>query len=142
MHERFCACLARKHRDALSGFHVDHVKCGFPAFDVRLTVFTTAQAPATALATEPSSLTSACTASRPDTSPENKDGTASGCRQATRATRPASHRRRTMRRPRNPVPPSAVTQEGTTRRYGAGFGLAIHILPRTKAGIAPGFRRR
>ena len=36
------------------------------------TVLTTAQAPATALATEPSSLTSACTASMPETSRENK----------------------------------------------------------------------
>jgi hypothetical protein len=35
MHEYFRAGLARKHRDALSGFHVDRVKCGFPAFDVK-----------------------------------------------------------------------------------------------------------
>jgi hypothetical protein len=35
MHECFCAGLARKHRNALSGFHVDRVKCVFPALDVK-----------------------------------------------------------------------------------------------------------
>ena len=35
MHECCRACLARKHRDALSGFHVDRVKCLFPALDVK-----------------------------------------------------------------------------------------------------------
>jgi hypothetical protein len=35
MDECFCACLARKHRDALSGFYMDRVKCVFPALDVK-----------------------------------------------------------------------------------------------------------
>ena len=35
MHECFCACPARKHRDALSGFHVDRVKGVFPTLDVK-----------------------------------------------------------------------------------------------------------
>jgi hypothetical protein len=34
MHERFHACLARKHRDALGGFHVDRLKCALSVFDV------------------------------------------------------------------------------------------------------------
>jgi hypothetical protein len=80
MHEDFCACLARKHRDALSGVHVDRAKCAFSAFGVRLTAFTTAQAPATALATVPSSLTSGWADSTPETSTENKELALSGCR--------------------------------------------------------------
>ena len=35
MHEGFRACLARKHRDAFGGVHVDRVKCAFPALDVK-----------------------------------------------------------------------------------------------------------
>jgi hypothetical protein len=34
MHQRFHACLARKHRDALGGFHVDRLKCALSVFDV------------------------------------------------------------------------------------------------------------
>jgi len=34
MHERFHACLARKHRDALGGFHVDRLKCALSVFEV------------------------------------------------------------------------------------------------------------
>jgi hypothetical protein len=35
MHEGFCACLARKHRDALGGLHVDRAKRAFAALDVK-----------------------------------------------------------------------------------------------------------
>src|SRR5690348_2236026 len=35
MHEDFCACLARKHRDALSRVHVDRAKCACSAFGVK-----------------------------------------------------------------------------------------------------------
>jgi hypothetical protein len=69
-----------------------------------------AQAPLTALATDPSSFTSARNASMPETSRENNERPLSGCREAMRTAKSASCRWRTMRRPRNPVPPNTVTR--------------------------------
>ena len=71
---------------------------------------TTASAPATAAATEAWSRTSAyksVTRSRP-AAPRTLRAR-SGCRTATRTVAPSVARRRTSRRPRNPVPPNTLT---------------------------------
>jgi hypothetical protein len=81
---------------------------------------------ATALATDPSSFTSARNASMPETSRENNERPLSGCREAMRTAKSASCRWRTMRRPRNPVPPNTVTRrQDMSRKYPAALSEAI-----------------
>src|SRR5271154_3301788 len=98
-----------------------------------------------ALATDPSSFTSARKVSMPETSPENNERPLSGCREAIQTAKSASCRWRTMRRPRNPVPPNTVTRrEDMTRKYRAALGYAIifSALPEAKQASAQARRIR
>ena len=62
----------------------------------------------------------------PETSRENNERPLSGCREAMRTAKSASCRWRTMRRPRNPVPPDTVTRrQDMSRRYPAAPSEAI-----------------
>src|SRR6516164_10558830 len=75
----------------------------------------------------------------PETSPENNERARSRCREAVQTAKSASRKWRTMRRPRNPVPPNTGTRrEDMTRKYRATLGYAIifSALPEAKRASA------
>ncbi len=81
----------------------------------------------------------------PETSRENNERPLSGCREATRTAKSASCRWRTMRRPRNPLPPNTVTRrQDMSQKYRAALGYAIlfSALPEAKQASAQARRIR
>jgi hypothetical protein len=120
MHEPFHTCPARKHRDAPSGFHVDRLKCALFAFDVETDGIH--DCPGTADSTRYCSIIIYVGTERLDAGniAGNNERSLAGCREAMRTAKSASCRWRTMRRPRNPVPPNTVTRrQDMSRKYRA-----------------------
>src|SRR5215472_5314349 len=90
----------------------------------------TPQAPATAAATELSSLMSARTGLIPGAA--DCDRPRSGCREVARTPKPAACRWRTMRRPRNPVLPKTVTDCAAIVRLGLPYASAAGTAYQTE----------